>query len=126
MQVPERKTMRLPACPDGGNIHRLQFLQTVREYDDDLRTRQATSLKVCAVRGRGRSDWVCGIAGRRLNMLATDEQLSSAEHDHNDRADRCGWNICHADRSTPINYGVTAILPSGRVHDADQRLAHQF
>ncbi len=34
--------------------------------------------------------------------------------------------FCHADRSTPVNYGVAAILPGGRVRDTDQRLAHQF
>ena len=103
-----------------------QFLQTGREYDDDERTRQATSLDVRAVCGRGRGHRAFGIAGRCLNVLATGQQLSSTEYDHNDRADRSGRDVCHADRSTPIHSGVAAILPGGRVHDADQQLAHQF
>ena len=62
----------------------------------------------------------------RLNVHATGQQLPAAEYDHNDRANCSGWNICHADHSTPNNYELAAILPGGRVHDADQQLAHQF
>src|SRR5438105_14408696 len=103
----------------GVQCRKHQTFETGREYDEK-------SFEVFAVGGSGRGCvyWVGGVARRSPFMLANCHQFPSAEYDHNDCAERSRRNVRHPGR--PINYRIAAILPSGRVHDPNRRLARQF
>ncbi len=73
-----------------------------------------------AGRCHGRGDWVCGNPCQCGHLLEFGEQFPSIEHNDNNGSNSSSGDVCHTHSSASINNGIAAILPGGRIHDADQ------
>ena len=88
-------------------------------FDDKLRTLKK-GLEECCHRHARRHSGRRGNTCKCGQLLELGQQFPSAEYNHNNGSNGSGGDVCHTNRSAPINNGIAAILPGGGVHDADQ------